>query len=225
MGILDRKKLYAVVTGDVAESSGIHGDLRGKLVDTLKQSFSLVEEYAPAPGLASSFEIFRGDSFQGVLADPAYALRCLIYIRTTLRSSQPEQALQNWDARISAGIGTIDYLADRGPEGDGDAYRRSGPYLDQMKGEKFTSIITPWEFINRELNAETALLDALISKWTPSQAETVQMLMEGKIQREIGNELGVSQSAVHYRTKGAGWFAVNTFLERFESLINQQSLT
>lgn len=225
MGALDRNNLYAVVTGDIAESSGIHGNLRGELVDTLKQSFSLVEKHAPSPGVTSPFEIFRGDSFQGVLADPSYALRCLMFIRTTLRSHQPEQVSKNWDARISAGIGTIDYLTERGSEGDGDAYRRSGPYLDQMKGEKFTSIITPWESVNRELNTETALLDALISKWTPFQAETVQKLMEGKIQREIGDELGVSQSAVHYRTKGAGWFAVNTFLERFESLIIQQSST
>lgn len=212
--------LHAVLTGDVVASSKIKEE-RPLLNEILKNAFQTVQKQRPNL-IAAPFDIFRGDSFQGVLAEPEFALQSSLLIRALLRSRQPEQESHSWDARIAIGIGTIEYLAERGSEGDGEAYRRSGPRLDTLKGEHRLSIQTPWDALNEEMETEAALLDAIIAKWSPAQAETIIKLLEDKVQKQIAKELGVSQAAVHYRAKGAGWFAVEKFLDRYKTVIQNQ---
>ena len=63
---------------------------------------------------------------------------------------------------------------DQAGEGDGEAFRNSGPELDTMKkGEQNLIIRTPWTEINEELRTECALLDVIIQRWTKEQAEAI----------------------------------------------------
>ncbi len=217
---MDTQKRYAVLTGDIVSSSKVKKSHKEQLSDTLKKSFSKIESFTESP-IYPAFEIFRGDSFQGVLGDPLQALKSAIHIRATLRMNQPDKVKTNWDARLAVGIGTIDYLEDNATEGDGEAYRNSGPALDDQRGEERMTIQTPWNSVNSEMEAECALMDAIIAKWSPPQAEIIIKLLDGMVQEAIAKELGISQAAVHYRTKGAGWFAVEKFLNRYHSLIKE----
>ncbi len=213
--------VYAVLTGDIVGSSRLEAREQLVLKDSLKQSFKRVRDMYPDTGPLPSFDVFRGDSFQGVLDDAVYALETSLLIRANLRKDQPPDQEVNWDARIAIGIGEIDYLPDNVSEGDGPAYRSSGPVLDRLKKDIRLEIHTPWQEVNDELNTECALLDALIAGWTPPQAEAVVMLLEGKDRKQIGRELKISQAAVHYRVKGSGWFAVEKFINRYHTIITK----
>lgn len=213
------KQIYAVITGDIVDSSKVEEAHYTTLLEALRSSFSLVK--TDSGGQNASFEIFRGDGFQGIMDKPWRALHASLIIRANLRKNQPDQHTVSWDARTAVGIGEVDYLPENVSEGDGPAFRFSGPLLDNMKGEHRLSVRTPWEALNEELEPEAALLDAIIAKWTASQAEVVLELLRKKSRKDIARQLDISQAAVHYRVKGSGWFAIEIFLKRFERLIKK----
>ena len=214
------KTLYAVITGDIVDSSKAGKEQHALLFDTLKKAFSRIKSTITAKDKPVSFDIYRGDSFQGFVPDPRAALQASLTIRASLRKAQPRNSSFSWDARTAIGLGTIDYLPEKASEGDGEAYRRSGPYLDDMKTEQRLSIVSPWGEVNEEMQTEAALLDAVMAKWSPQQAEIVLELMEGKSRKTIGKAFGISQAAVHYRVKGAGWFAVKSFIDRYNAIVD-----
>lgn len=215
--------MYAVLTGDLVGSSQPDSKNQRLMKDALKQSFGLIEGLFGSSGKLPAFDIFRGDSFQGVMQQPVAALEAGILIRAILRKCQPADQQPNWDARIAIGLGEIDYLPENISEGDGPAYRRSGPVLDKLKKDHRMEIRTPWDEVNKELATECALLEAIIAKWTPSQAEVVALLLEGKERKEIGSELDISQAAIHYRVKGSGWTAIETLVTRYQTVISKKS--
>lgn len=212
--------MWAILTGDIVNSTKLDQEDYLLLTDALKESFRVINELY-IPETTTSFDIFRGDSFQGVIPDPSQALEACLVIRSSLRKAQPKKSSFNWDARTSLGIGTVDYLPDRVSEGTGEAYQYSGTSLDQMKTEQRLTITTPWQAVNNEMQSQAALLDAIIHKWSPSQAEVVLELLAGKSRKTIGKEFDISQAAVHYRIKGAGWFAIQKFIERYRNVITQ----
>ncbi|MGB8217300.1 MAG: SatD family protein [Candidatus Methanoperedens sp.] len=233
---METGKIYAVLTGDLIGSSRFKINDREEILSNLKDSFKIISPDI----IASPFGIFRGDSFQGVLSRPDEALNVALIIRASLLSMFKRTRL---DARIAIGIGTIDYLPrDQAGEGDGEAFRISGPELDIMKKSEQNLIIrTPWAEINEELRTECALLDALIQRWTKEQAEAnfyqIQRpkfrvfvsyaredtsLNQRLTQVETAKILNISQSAVFQRLKTGGYWAVQVFLERFKVMIQNK---
>lgn len=236
---METGKIYAVLTGDLIGSSRFRIQQREEVLSNLKDSF---QEISPDI-IASPFVVFRGDSFQGVLAGPEEALKATLIIRASLLSRFKGKRTR-LDARIAIGIGTIDYLPrDQVGEGDGEAFRNSGPELDEMKkGEQNFVVRTPWAEINEELRTECALLDALIQRWTKEQAEAIlyqiqrpkfnvfpsiaqedlEHSKQGLTQVETAKILNISQSAVFQRLKIAGYWAVQVFLEHFKMIIQDK---
>ena len=232
---METNKIYAVLTGDLIGSSRFNIKEREELLFILKDSFKIISPDI----ITSQFVIFRGDSFQGVLSRPDEALNAALIIRASLLSKFKGKRTR-LDARIAIGIGTIDYLPrDQAGEGDGEAFRNSGPELDKMKKSEQNLIIkTPWNEINEELQTECSLLDALIQRWTKEQAEANFYQIQSPKSREFlsfaredagSNQrltqvetakiLNISQSAVFQRLKTGGYWAVQAFLERFKTII------
>jgi hypothetical protein len=216
-----QEKMYAVLTGDVAGSSRFEGEQRQKLLSIMKQSFALVSEMLGDDVMAFPFEIFRGDSFQGVLQNPAKALKAALIIRAGLRRSFQTTLKDAVDARIAVGIGTISMLPDgRGGEGDGEAYRNSGPLLDKLtKESRFIKIVTPSKSLNQELDVECAMLDTIISRWSSQQAEVFIETWKGKTQEQIAAELNVSQPGIRKRILSSNIFPIELMNNRFEHLM------
>lgn len=211
---------YAVVTGDIVESSQFKGEQKDALNESLKTAFDEIKRLFKQGDSSPQFNIFRGDSFQGLFVNAENALEAAIFIRAMLRKNQPDEVKSNWDARIAIGTGTVDYLPENITEGDGQAYQNSGPVLDNLKGDFRCAVKTPVNDVNNEFEALSALLDAVIAKWTPNQAETVVMLLQGLTPKQMSEKLDISQAAIHYRIKGAGWFAVEALLKRNRQLMN-----
>jgi hypothetical protein len=215
-----KKRLYAVITGDIVGYSGFSITGREALLDHAKSLFGRTSIFWPE-AFASGFEIYRGDSFQAVLSTPALALKTAIFVRAGLRAGVHENhSLISCDARVSIGVGTVDFMPEhRGAEGDGDAFRRSGLLLDAMKGERRLLIKTPAAEVDEELNTEFGFLDFLISKWTREQAEAVMHRVIDGSHRDVAGALNISPSAVTQRLKGAGIGAISALLVRYERLM------
>jgi hypothetical protein len=221
---MSNRELYAVVTGDVVGSSKLNSSQRNHLLSVLKSSFSIIKDIAP---LRSPFEIHRGDSFQGVLSKPELALHVVTVIRANLRYAfETKRRRYALDTRIAVGIGQIDFLpGGRGPEGDGEAFQRSGPILDTMKGDQRLLIRTPWPSINAELDVECSLFDALVNRWSAEQAQAILGKILGLTQERAAEEFGISQPAVRQRLKSAGGRAIEELCRRYERLICEAKST
>jgi DNA-directed RNA polymerase specialized sigma24 family protein len=219
---MKEKGFYAVITGDIVGSTKFTIKQRSDLLVLIKESFATIKQIFPGI-IHAPFEIHRGDSFQGVLSKPEKALAAAIIIRTTLRYRFKTKRLRKaLDTRIAVGIGSIDFLpGGRGTEGDGEAFRLSGPILDEMKGDQRLLIRTRSDRINAELDSECALLDALINRWSSEQAQAVQYQIRGLTQKKAAMEMGISQPAVRLRLQSAGGWAIEELLARYNQIICQ----
>lgn len=229
-------RLLAVITGDVAGSTAVRN--RVLLNKALKEAFATVSK--KGFGQVRPFEIYRGDSFQGVF-EPAHALRAALAIRARLRQGEapvPKAASKGAakrpargfvplgslpDARISIGIGTVSFRSAKVIESDGEAFRASGRELDALaRAGGRLAITTPWEEVDKEFAAMAKLLDALVSNWSSASAQAMFLnLSQSRTQTQVSIKLGISQPAVHKRLANAGLDAVNAALQRYEDIMAQ----
>lgn len=215
------KKIYAVLTGDLIQSREIKKAYGDECIRHLKKTLEEIGKDYAVP-----FSIFRGDSFQGVSSKPEVALKDAILLRLKLISGlEPNNNKTRLDARIAIGIGTVSSLPKDGSagEGDGEAYQYSGLALDRMKEDGQSLIVkTPWDGFNAFLPVLCAAVNKTIGRYTKKQAETAMLTLEGLTQKEIGERIGVTQSAVSHRLKGTDYDLIVKAIEYFRSQVRDQ---
>jgi len=216
-----------VITGDIVNSSSIKNKNRQQLLAVLKSSFREINNHV-IKDKKSSFEIFRGDSFQAILKKPELTLLASMLIRAKLRSiakdSTKHSSKDVWDARIAIGIGQIDYKSHKTIESDGQAFLLSGKTLDGMKKmDHRLQIATPWQDVNSELKVSFAFADAIINDWSNLQAEAFyEMLLTNKMQKDVSKKLDISAVALHLRLKTGKYECLKLFLKRFENIMTSK---
>ncbi len=219
--IMAGRKIYAVLTGDLIGSREIKKACGEECIYHLKNTLAEIGKEYAVP-----FSIFRGDSFQGVSSKPEDALKDAILLRLKLISGlDPDNTKTRLDARIAIGIGTVNYLPKDGSagEGDGKAFQLSGLELDTMK-ELGQSLLanTPWDDYNSLLSIFCDIVDRTVNAYTKRQAEAVMLKLEGFTQREIGDKIGKSQSAVSHRLKGTHYDLIVKIIEQYKLQIREQ---
>ena len=195
---------YAVLTGDVVGSSKLDEAARRGLPDSLekasKAARSVFKNTVPLDA-----DIFRGDSWQLVVADARLGLRVALFFRAHLRGNSPGAGL---DTRISIGIGQITFLAkQKVSQGDGPAFRESGKMLESMpKSRRLALSITDRE-TPAGVVAVVALIDVLMVRWTEKQALAVVGALQQLKQEEIGNSWNppVKQQVIARHLQQASW--------------------
>jgi hypothetical protein len=226
----------AVITGDLVASrqmasrsrEGLYGDLKNFLASLKKEKW------------VTTFEMFRGDSFQCVLERPDYALRAALLIRAFVKSYLSNLDQEKYasytgnskiatkgyfagrqDIRLSVGIGQIDlYNKKNLAQSDGEAFELSGQELDSMKKAQYRMMVKTTDInFNEAMEPAILLLDAVVQKWTNNQAETVLYKLKYWKEDEIGKALEISQPAVNQRIKTSQWFAIEKLLNYFEDKI------
>ncbi|MES2616363.1 MAG: hypothetical protein V4613_00705 [Bacteroidota bacterium] len=221
----------AVITGDIIQSTKLRVEGRTLLTNSLKDALKLWDK-----DFNMKSELYRGDSFQCLVQNPANALRICLIIKTYIRrlntihpyeirrknGMNKNQNIANprwiFDARISIGIGKV-YEQNRSiATSDGEAFQLSGRLLDQMKAQKQTLAISSSDSYNNELMTELTLLDSLILKTTALQCEVINLKLLGYTETQIAKDLKVGQSAVNQRSNSGSWNAIETLLNRFEYL-------
>jgi len=205
---------YSVVTGDIANSTSIAADKR---VELIEQVSALIKSWVAKPEDA---EIFRGDSFQLLFDDVAEALKRSIQIRCWLKSYQDGPGNAPLDARLSIGIGDIAYFGKSVLDADGEAFHLSGRAFDEMKAtQNFLQLSTNDQQLNNQLNIILNLANIIITQWTKNQAEVIFLLLEGRTQQEMADELKIAQSAVNNRIKLSRWKEIDKTMRYIASLM------
>ena len=195
----------AVITADMVNSTQFSSDKTGvwlkNLLEELRNSPDLEWELKP--------EIYRGDSFQGVLKTPEMALRAAILSRSIMRSNAT-----GTDLRVAIGIGSAELITDRPGTSDGEAFRLSGRLADQMRDRK-SKIAFALPTPAPSLDSMMDLLETLIEGWTTAQCEVIHALLKNETVSQIAEKLSISQPAVSQRVSSAKWWAIESLLATY----------
>lgn len=213
-----KKKLVAVLTGDLIKSTSLTIlDLNFQF-ELIRQSFELVGCWDPFQQL-SKVERFRGDGWQVALSNPKWCLRACLITRACLRARGAA-----FDTRISVGVGFSDIssFADLAAARD-DAFVISGRALDHMSTSR-TNLSFDTLHVEEELlpliSAIFALCDSHCSSWTLKQSEIMSFFLRPSdlTQADIGRKLSrpTSQQVVARQISASGGFAIKQALEAFE---------
>ena len=215
--------MFAVITADLLNSTKYSDDLLTEVLDIINAEIEGIEiEYKN-----SKFELYRGDSIQGVI-EPVFSFRSALRMKTAVNKLRSQKAIDSnsyrieADLRISIGIGKIEFKRDSIMESNGEAFQFSGRTLDEMKktGRKMT-LTTGINEINNEFDNAFLLFDTITDKWSSASAEVIYYLLKEMKETEIADTLGISQSAVNQRKKAAGWDAILSLMERYEQVMKQ----
>ena len=206
---------YSIITADIVNYTKISQSSGGNLIDDFTKWTKKMSLFSGV-----KYEVFRGDSFQCIIPNLNQALKISLLNRAYfLRLSKNQNGL---DLRQSIGIGEVDSLKKTLSRSDGEAFRYSGRSFDEMD-KKGNRIVFKSSFpeIDAELNTNLTLLEALIQGWTATQAEVFFYKLQGKKEKEIAEQLNISQPAVNRHLKAVSWSAIEKLLNRFEELVTK----
>ena len=209
--------MISVLTGDIIDSSSYSTNMLDTTLNTINNEFDQLKDQYSA-----TFKLFKGDSFQGVVAQPENALKVSLFLKTVINKIPNANKGSNMlDVRMAIGVGNIALKRASILESNGEAFQYSGRTLDNMKGDYPRLLLkTSDENINNEFNVHFSFLDSVTSKWSRESAEVVYYLLRNYKEREIAAQLGITQSAVNQRKKAANWDSISMLLKRYESVIN-----
>jgi hypothetical protein len=126
---------------------------------------------------------------------------------------------------MAIGIGEKIFDASKITEANGEAFINSGEKFESLKKLKKTlALKSPWPEIDKELNLMISLASIAMDKWSPSSAELVALSVSKKklSQKELGEEIGRTQSSVSERQKRAHYDEVMTLETFYRNKIVQQ---
>lgn len=169
-----------------------------------------------APEWERRFSAFRGDGWQCIGPEPAFALRGALVMRAHLSSLG-----RQFDTRISIGIGA-GWVTGREnlAAASGPAFELSGHGLDSIGQNRRLAIA--WETPPKTaplIRAIFALADEISRNWTPGQAKIfARLLLEEPrpSQEKLATTLGITQQTVAAHLSGGGDWALQEALRALE---------
>ncbi|MBO4803815.1 MAG: hypothetical protein J5503_04640 [Muribaculaceae bacterium] len=207
--------MKGIITGDIVDSSQIKPQYRGELLNCLSTMEEDLQCISPF-----KMEMFRGDSFQLLIEDPCAAMRIAILLRAGLIHHTVNKEDGIWDARISLGIGNVEFLSEKIVTSDGEAFQYSGRQLDIM-GKQRLAVKTPWKDANEELELSTSFIDDIINGWSSKQAGLIYLtLRQDTPKKEVAQLIGTSVQNVRNVLSSAKEHLVRKYLDRYHEIIN-----
>lgn len=139
------------------------------------------------------FERTVGDEFQGVLADGAAAADA---VQLLLRADA-------WN--IGIGVGPVEEpLPDHSRAGRGAAYVHARTAVTAAKTSPWHTRVVGDDPAARALETTLWLWAAVLARRSSRGWEVADLVAEGRTYAEVGERLGISQSAVSQRAQAAG---------------------
>lgn len=176
-------KTYAVLTGDLVASSQLAVELRTELVGWLKELGEMFAAVSPE-AVVGSLDVFRGDSWQLCLQEPALAVKAAVFFRAGLKGHPSRERV---DTRVGIGIGTVEHLVEsRISESTGPAFVSSGESLDALKEGTHFRLMGPEEhpLLASLDRLVLPLLDIQVGGWSHPESVAVLGALMGWTQQE-----------------------------------------
>lgn len=204
---------YAALTGDLIGSRKLEPALRGEVLDWIRSLAGQFAELHPG-AVVGGLEVFRGDSWQLCLANPALALTAAVFLRAGTKA-HPSRAEP--DMRIGIGIGTVESLRpERVSQSHGEAFALSGTALDALAdSERRLGLAGPASDAPLRVLGRLAapLLDLHLSRWTRPESAAVYGALMGWTQAKTAQSpiarkpdgSPLTQQAVHDALKRIRW--------------------
>lgn len=206
--------IKGVITGDVIGSSQIKLEDRTQLLNCFYEMKDELQSISPF-----EMELFRGDSFQLLVDKPEMTTKLAILLRAGLIQYTPSKKEVIWDAKVSIGIGAVDFISDEIITSDGEAFQYSGRQFDKM-GKQRLVVTTPWSEVNEELAVSTPFADDIITRWSIKQAEITYMsLIRNQSQKELAESIGTSAQNVSKILTSAKEGLMRNYIERSIKII------
>ncbi|WP_114750124.1 transcriptional regulator [Pleomorphovibrio marinus] len=193
--------MIAVLTGDLVNSQDESPEI---WMPPLKQ---LLANWGHSP---QGWEVYRGDSFQLRLEDPANSLKAAIFIKSRIKMMSP------LDVRMAIGIGEMTFDAGKITESNGSAFVHSGETFESLKKRKQDlAFKSPWKELDQMVNIELKLALTIMDGWTANAAEAVFHTLDTPelSQQEQGAKLGITQHAFSTRLKRAHFEVIRQWME------------
>ena len=202
--------MTSIITGDIVHSQMSNP---GIWMDLLKQQF-LKSGSSPY-----TWEIYRGDSFQLEVVNPANALETAILIKASIK------CIKNIDVRMAIGIGNKNFDSGKITESNGSAFIFSGEQFEKLIKEKQNlAIASESKSFDRDINFCLRLALTFMDNWSENSAEIVKVVLEnpGLSQEEIGERLGIKQNSVSTRLKRAHFNEVMELIQIYQIKLKEQ---
>lgn len=206
-----KKVMTSIITGDIINSRG----------NKVRQWLPVLKKVLALTGKSpQTWEIYRGDSFQLEVKNPADALLTAIRIKAYIKT------LKNVDVRLAIGIGEKDFSPSRITESNGEAFVFSGEKLESLKQEKQSMAVkSRWIVFDREMNLYIRFALIAMDNWSTGAADLIKLVVDNPdiTQTKLAGKLKITQSAVSGRQKRAYYTEVKEleilFREKVEQLI------
>ncbi len=201
--------MISVITGDIINSK------KSTPASWLKVLKKELNRLGDSP---RHWEIFRGDSFQVEIKNPANALEEVIRIKAAVKT------IKELDVRMAVGIGEKTYSAKSISESNGSAFVLSGELLEVLKGRKVNLAVKSSSIrFDDEINLYLKLALITMDSWTTNAAETVFTALQysNKSQEELGRVLKIKQNAVSTRLKRARYYEIMEVLEMYKHKVSE----
>lgn len=197
---------YAVLTGDIVESSALSASTLDETLQTLELGGSAISTWAPGP---YGFARRGGDAWQMALSSPNLALRAGLYLQANLRRLDKTRSTR---IAIATGTGTLPASGDTNAA-HGSAFTASGRLLEQLPSHILMS-----HAAGGTAAAALHLADHIAQGWTQAQARALcEMLPPDPGPRSAAaKRLGISRQAVDQALWAAGYPAIEAALNAWE---------
>lgn len=203
--------MTSIITGDIINSRKTSAS---SWMNALKP---ILNDIGETPGY---WEIFRGDSFQVEIPTPEEALFRAFQIKAVIK------CIKDLDVRMSIGIGTKSYSADKITESNGEAFINSGDGFEALEKNRQTLLVTTNQpTFDEEMNLYIRLLLIALDNWTVKSAEFVAVsLQKNMTQEAIAKKLNIGQSSVSERNQRSYFSELKEVETRYRKLIKTYQL-
>jgi len=207
----NEQSLYAVLTGDIVASSKISPARLKDVMQRLRDGAVRFEKKFTG-SVYGKLDVYSGDSWQLLMTDYGLSLRAAIFLRAIIKSYRHAEI----DTRVAVAWGNVNKSSlnpRRISESTGEAFTESGRALENIKKDsRLVWHPAQTDDSSRILESAIKLLDTLAARWTARQSEIITWTLLGFNQEQVGSKLKISQSAVNQALHGAGWTAIEDFL-------------
>jgi hypothetical protein len=220
----------AVITGAFVRSKQLTSEEFENAQAAIRQGGARMRELFAAE-VPLPLEVFRGDSWQILVTDPARALRIALYLRAFLCAEA------GVDTRFAIGVGPVDAIPKNSVgQGRGEAFRLSGAMLDWKVATHMRFSVaglvaenardpihigeeTVDEILVRAISATLLILDLIARNWTRAQGRAVCGALLEWTQEKIAESWpgeSITQQAVAQHLSRAGWDGVRETVALYE---------